>query len=618
MSRTIPIAAAVLVVLALPAPAQEVVEHIGRWPFAGLLDIAIDGSLAYLTGPDALYVVDISDPRSLRFVGAAGSELGHIRDMAMGDGVVFTADSSGVVTVDVTDPTRPREERWQYPYYHASPTRLAISGSYLYLLEYDEHIRVVDVSSPTRPLDLGSLWVPGQGLTDLVIAGHHLYAVGYELRVFDISLPATPVQVGMLDTGTRYGDGLAVSGGYAYVVGHGLKVVDTSNPAEPVEVAAVDPELDSEAVAVSGGIAYVTDGFNLRVYDVSTPSQPVEVSVLDTTGWPDGVAVSGSHVFIAGGMFGVVAVDVSTPSQPVEVATLETVGRSELVAASSGYAYLASPDLEVFDVRVPSSPILLATVEVPGGEYDLAAAGDLVFVAGGYDLHVFDVSTPSSPVLVGSHEPDGGVHSVALRGRRAYLGGQQLSVVDVSDPAHPVQVGACCMRPSPPEYGLAVQGNYAYRTRGDELQVIDVGSPWSPALVATLELPSSADEIVVSGSRAYLTGYHETVVVDISDPLSPELTSQIPGYDRSIAFSGNIAYVTLLGIRAFDVSDPASPVELGFGVHPPDIIFDLAAADGYLYAADWEFGLEVFRDIAWIFADSLESGDTSGWTATVR
>jgi len=134
------------------------------------------------------------------------------------------------------------------------------------------------------------------------------------LRVIDVSTPEAPVEVGAVDTpGVAYG--VAVAGGYAYVAdgSQGLRVIDVNTPSVPVGIAFVDTPGVARAVAVVGGYAYVADGGGgLRVIDVSTPSAPVEVGFYDVfgalagvAGGMLGVAISSGYVFSAGGDAGI-------------------------------------------------------------------------------------------------------------------------------------------------------------------------------------------------------------------------------------------------------------------------------------------------------------------------
>ena len=86
------------------------------------------------------------------------------------------------------------------------------------------------------------------------------------LRVIDVSTPSAPVEVGFVDTPDRAWS-VAVEGRYAYVVWGvsypsegGLLVIDVSTPSAPVEVGSVGGLGDARDVAVAGGYAYVVWG----------------------------------------------------------------------------------------------------------------------------------------------------------------------------------------------------------------------------------------------------------------------------------------------------------------------------------------------------------------------
>ncbi len=141
------------------------------------------------------------------------------------------------------------------------------------------------------------------------------------LRVIDVSTPSAPVEVGFVDTPVD-AFGVAVAGGYAYVAAGdaGLRVIDVSTPSAPVEVGFLDTPGGALDVAVSGCYAYVADSdAGLRVIDVSTSSAPVEVGFIDTPGWADDVAVAGSYAYVASddsGAGGLHLIDVGEPSSP--------------------------------------------------------------------------------------------------------------------------------------------------------------------------------------------------------------------------------------------------------------------------------------------------------------
>jgi hypothetical protein len=98
---------------------------------------------------------------------------------------------------------------------------------------------------------------------DVAVAGSYAYvADGYAgLRVIDISDPTAPLEVGSCSTpGDAHG--VAVAGSYAYVAdgSGGLRVIDVSDPSALAEVEYWDTPGRASRVAVAEGYVYLGDG----------------------------------------------------------------------------------------------------------------------------------------------------------------------------------------------------------------------------------------------------------------------------------------------------------------------------------------------------------------------
>jgi hypothetical protein len=278
---------------------------------------------------------------------------------------------------------------------------------------------------------------------DVAAFGSYAYVANgrHGLRVIDVSTPSSPIEVGFYDTpGQAYG--VAVSGRFAYVGDHltGLRVIDVSTPSNPIEVGFHDTPESASGVAVSGSYAYVADGYSLRVIDVSTPSNPIEVGFVDTGHGATDVVVSGSYAFVAGGHWDSGAlrvIDISTPEHPIEIGYfrirvvygVDVSGRHAYVAAASG--------LWVIDVSTPANPRTAAFFDTTDHAREVAVSGVHAFVA--KDNHpgeptgllVIDVSDPSRPVEVGNYDLEDAM-SVTVDGRYLYVteGGKGLDVLD--------------------------------------------------------------------------------------------------------------------------------------------------------------------------------------------
>jgi len=284
--------------------------------------VAVSGDYVYL-GSYGLVIADVSDPSAPGVVGGVGLPA-EVYGLAVSGGYAYVTygewDSreSGLRVIDVSEPSSPVEVgsigtpgyAWGVEVWATTPTSRRGGGA---SGDRREHTVGPGRSRFHRHA--------GERLRRRGVGGY-AYVADFQsgLRVIDVSTPSAPVEVGFLDT-AGYASDVAVSGGYAYVADKymGLRVIDVNTPSAPVEVGFVETPGDCNSVAVLVGHAYVADGSGgLRVIDISTPSAPVEVGFVDTGA--TGVAVAAGYAYVAGG--GLSVVDVSTPSAPVTVGGL--------------------------------------------------------------------------------------------------------------------------------------------------------------------------------------------------------------------------------------------------------------------------------------------------------
>jgi len=139
---------------------------------------------------------------------------------------------------------------------------------------------------------------------DVVVRGEYAYVAdgAWGLRIISITDPVHPVQVGYRHTTGMFQMDVVVSGDYAYTADYdqGLRVISIADPTNPVEVGYCDTQDRALGVALNGDYAYVAD-FNggLRVISIADPANPVEVGYHGTPDMAMGVAVDGDYVYIA-------------------------------------------------------------------------------------------------------------------------------------------------------------------------------------------------------------------------------------------------------------------------------------------------------------------------------
>ena len=278
-----------------------------------------------------------ADAQNVELVGQIG---GAIYTVAVQENYAYIGVGPRLVVLDVSDPANPTVAG-QTAMLPDVVQDIHIASPYAYVADANAGLRVIDVSNPAAPMEVGAYDTPGDAVGVYVISSYAYVAdENAGLRVVDISNPAAPVEVGACETPV-FAYGVYVAGGYAYVADYyaGLRVVDVSNPAAPVEVGAYET-LAATGVFVVGSYAYVA-GAGLRVIDVSNPAAPVEVGVYDTPGGAAGVYVTGSYTYVADGLAGLRVVDVSDLATPVEVGVYDTPGTAGGVYVAGGYAYVA-------------------------------------------------------------------------------------------------------------------------------------------------------------------------------------------------------------------------------------------------------------------------------------
>lgn len=107
-----------------------------------------------------------------------------------------------------------------------------LQGGYAYIADGDCGLRIIDVSNPASPFEVGFWETPGEA-RGVWVWGSYAYVANGEagLRVIDVSDPANPLPVGFYDT-PGYGCGVYARGNYAYIAdgGCGLQIYQFYGP----------------------------------------------------------------------------------------------------------------------------------------------------------------------------------------------------------------------------------------------------------------------------------------------------------------------------------------------------------------------------------------------------
>jgi hypothetical protein len=537
---------------------------------------------------------------ALTMVGQVG---GRVEDVAVQDGYAYVAVGLRLVVLDVSQPVTPTEVGSTAPFpdfamgVTVSGTRSAgpSAGSgrrsgqaVAYVAAGMSGLHIVDVSTPTAPVEVAFYDTPGYA-EDVTVVGPHAYVADghYGLRIVDVSDPADPTEVGYAYP-LNYVFDVAVDGEYAYLAaaGAGLLVADISDPTHPEEKGSLDTAGYAYGLDVVDGIAYVADDWeHLSVVAVSDPAHPIELAACDTPGWAFDVDAIGDVLYVADAYAGLQVLDISDPPCPTGLGGLQVAGGHAgrlTVIGDTAYVTDRNHGLRIVDVSDPAAPAQIGVYEPLAYAIAAAVSGDYAYIAAAAQgLRVVRISDPARPVEVGAYDTHCDAIGVAVVGDYAYVSdslcgvGPGLHVVDISDASRPTGVGYCQSEGMP--RGIVAVNSVAYVANEWGLELIDVSAPTTPTLLSHIELQGeewgATTGVAVSGTLAYVAGDNGLYIVDVSDPLSP--TAILEGYcdhcegdlkDYDVAVSGTTAYVTYHGgeaLKVLDVTDPCSPTQRG-------------------------------------------------------
>jgi hypothetical protein len=504
---------------------------------------------------------------------------------------------------------------------HSEQLALVDNYAYVVALEefsgggYDIKLRIVDVSDPTRPREVGQYAPTGKKVYAVIVGNNYAY-VGVSgsvrgsgssaLHVLNISNPANPQFVREItNVDDLEGDGGTVAGNRLYLV-HGTKGIsiwDISQPDNPQRLGSLDTPGIARSVAVSGNYAFVSEGRwidpgaekgYLRIVDVSNPANPqivASVDVGDDNPWfPLALDSTNNRLFV--GLFDrpqTVVYNISNPTNPAEVVRYEGLfggadfSARRLVTSPSDGMFI------VWDISV--------TVPDRLGEYGFALQPVVAALKDNYivtnsrnGLVAFNVANPSQPQLV-KHltlpdfqmsygrlvfAGDIGIYSHSISG---WGGGvNNLYFINFADPTNS-QFLQSDASPSG-VFALTVVGDYLYVGRGGVLDFYSISGRnrlGGYRVVGTVYALAAKVDPNISGSVLYVARlvWPSSVleIYSINDPPQPH------GPVGELRFNDEVDDIAVVGDTVFlvtnkgdlyivDASDPSNPQQVGSWTNP--------------------------------------------------
>jgi hypothetical protein len=558
--------------------------------------VEINGGLVYLIANDRLNVIDVTAPKRPVIVGSIF--IGDARgDFAVANGFAYIPRNifaPNLWLINVSDPSNPVfsglvpvGSSQQAINTIEARGRLLYVGSNGDFLGDAPTIRVMDVSIPTSPVEIGAVDTQSSAQR-MALAGDILYFAGEAggMGVINVSDPMSPKQVGALDTPDIATD-VEAAGSVALIADQdsGLRVIDVTRIATPREIATLmmpgDPgNSEPTAIDIENGIAYVTDpAVGLQTIDVTDPFAPTALSTLVIDARD--VVVVGQYAYVAAWFDGLRVIDVSNPADPVEVAHIATSDRATDIAIVGTVAYVAAVAVDVIDISDPTQPTRISSFETLGFTDQLAASDGLIVAierasVGSGSLRLIDVSDPNNPIGVSAYETQDVPHTVEIENDIAYVteGDGGLELIDISDWSNPRTLGLLSVYPNTAAGIVDVTLADGIAFVADSLEgahAIDVGDPRVPFDLGGIRLRSRATSgqnlsfntrlIERSGSLVYAITSPEIAlrVIDFGSEYEVATVNLDikPGSDSNPIYRSGRGFVSvaLFGDDEFDVGE---------------------------------------------------------------
>ncbi|GAI47314.1 unnamed protein product, partial [marine sediment metagenome] len=162
---------------------------------------------------------------------------------------------------------------------------VAVSGNYAYVADYDSGLVIIDISQPSVPVKVGSLYMGGCA-RDVAVLDTFAYVAARKLHIVNIANPLSPL---LIDTWNPHGGNedimqVAVQGNFVYLANFflGFWIVDVTNPQSPVSADSIFHGLALD-ITVNGNYAYgAADERGIVIINIMDPYNTYIEDTLNT------------------------------------------------------------------------------------------------------------------------------------------------------------------------------------------------------------------------------------------------------------------------------------------------------------------------------------------------
>jgi hypothetical protein len=353
-------------------------QRLGYLSDAGGNDMMLDGALAFLSGyfqgTHEFKIVSLADsthPVAIGQCATPGMNFGVWSDAAREE--AFIADrTEGLAVIDIHNLSAPIYEEAHMVAGVAED--FSVDGGFCYVASLDAGMKILDVTAPSLPMEVGALDSLSTGLATFSAVARDSFAY--------VCWWPQPY----------------------------LRVANVADPANPRIVAGVSVFDFPQDMVLRDSFLYIAQSYRFQIVNVARPRSPVLIGTCVLPEMMDeyGMDVRDTLAFVANGLVGLHVISIARPDSPRIVGELTPPNGAIDVAVIDTFAYVVSGNLYIASVADPTSPYLIDSVVLPSFGATVAASDSLLFVGSWHvaasrtEIRLFDTRNPIEPVSVGS------------------------------------------------------------------------------------------------------------------------------------------------------------------------------------------------------------------------
>jgi hypothetical protein len=383
------------------------------------LNVLASGNLAYVAAGDAgIRIISIANPLSPQEVGYTTST--PARDLFKISYFVYAVRdyeySSIFYIVDVGDSSQPTlissttASGWGYDVAVLSPF------SYGYTADHWEGLHIININDPVNPRVDTALYAAGWSY-DIVIDNQKAYIANYlsGLKIVDVSNPVYPSELGTYDVvGPEPGMMTTTAkDSFAYIPYFFLPPVkfislDVSDPNNPRLAGTADVINPGEDMIIRDSLVYVAEDYYFEIFNVANPRQPRWVGSCNLQNDATSIFLKDTLAYI--GSFPSPIINIKNPANPEIIGSIAEGPWGIAVKDTFTYLAINYGGLQIWSVANPSSTYLVDTVYYQRG-YDIVINDSFAYF-GGLDFRVLNISNPSQSFEIGKYITPGSVRRI--------------------------------------------------------------------------------------------------------------------------------------------------------------------------------------------------------------